>query len=308
MPRSPEPRGRVAVVTGAARGLGAGLARLLAARGMRVALLGREHATLAAVAVTLGTESHVVEVDVTDDAAMERAAEEVTRTLGAPSVVVANAGVAEGGPFESSDPATWRRVVEVNLVGSAVTARAFLPGLRATGGYFLQVASTAAFGAAPMMSAYCASKAGAEAFARSLRAEVAHLGVGVGVAYLHWTDTDMVRDVDRHTVLRELRGHMPAPARRVYPVDRVAAWLVRGIERRRASVYAPPWLRLAQAGRPFYPVAVDLLSRRTLPRLLREHTFEQTGLLGTGGRIEETLIDRSAVRGATRHGRGRPAQ
>ncbi|MEU6934914.1 SDR family oxidoreductase [Streptomyces sp. NPDC046374] len=300
MHRSPEPRGRVVVITGAARGLGAGLARLLAARGMRVALLGREYSRLAAVAETLGTESHIVEVDVTDDSGMERAAEEVTRILGPPSVVVANAGVAEGGPFESSDPDTWRRVVEVNLVGSAVTARAFLPGLRATRGYFLQVASTAAFGAAPMMSAYCASKAGAEAFARSLRAEVAYLGVGVGVAYLHWTDTDMVRDVDRHTVLRELRGHMPAPARRVYPVDQVASWLVRGIERRRASVYAPPWLRLAQAGRPFFPLAVDLLSRRELPRLLRENSFEQTGLLGTGGHIEEKLIECSAARTASR--------
>ncbi|MEV0453394.1 SDR family oxidoreductase [Streptomyces sp. NPDC050600] len=303
MHRSPEPRGRVVVITGAARGLGAGLARLLAARGMRVALLGREYSRLAAVAETLGTESHIVEVDVTDDSGMERAAEEVTRILGPPSVVIANAGVAEGGPFESSDPDTWRRVVEVNLVGSAITARAFLPGLRATRGYFLQVASTAAFGAAPMMSAYCASKAGAEAFARSLRAEVAHLGVGVGVAYLHWTDTDMVRDVDRHTVLRELRGHMPAPARRVYPVDQVASWLVRGIERRRASVYAPPWLRLAQAGRAFFPIAVDLLSRRELPRLLRENSFEQTGLLGTGGHIEEKLIDRSAARAASRPGR-----
>lgn len=260
MPPSPEPGGRVAVVTGAARGLGAELARLLAARGMRVALLGREHATLAAVAVTLRTESHVVEVDVTDDAAMDGAAEEVTRTLGAPSVVIANAGVAEGGPFETSDPVTWRRVVEVNLVGSAVTARAFLPGLRATGGYFLQVASTAAFGAAPMMSAYCASKAGAEAFARSLRAEVAHLGVGVGVAYLHWTDTDMVRDVDRHAVLRELRGHMPAPARRVYPVERVASWLVRGGG-------AAPRLGLRPAVAPARPGRAAVLPRRGGPAL-----------------------------------------
>ncbi|MEU2546952.1 SDR family oxidoreductase [Streptomyces roseolus] len=305
MARAWELEGRTAVVTGAARGLGAGLARRLSGLGMRVALLGREHATLAAVAGTLGTESHAVEVDVTDDAAMERAAEEATRVLGAPSVVVANAGVAEGGPFGTSDPGTWRRVVEVNLVGSAITARAFLPGLLSSGGYFLQVASTAAFGAAPMMSAYCASKAGAEAFARSLRAEVAHEGVGVGVAYLHWTDTDMVRDVERHPVLRELRGHMPGPARRMYPVDRVASWLVRGVERRSASVYAPPWLRLAQAGRPFFPLAVDLLARRELPRLLRENAFGQTGLLGAGGHIEQGLIDRTPAGPAT-DGHGRP--
>ncbi|WP_225802414.1 SDR family oxidoreductase [Streptomyces sp. NK15101] len=291
MKRSPDLRGRTAVITGAARGLGAGLAHRLSERGMKVALLGREAATLEAVATTLPTESHVVEVDVTDDAAMRGAADDVARHLGAPSVVVANAGVAEGGPFESSDPATWRRVIEVNLVGSAVTARSFLPGLRATRGYFLQVASTAAFGAAPMMSAYCASKAGVEAFARSLRAEVAPVGVAVGVAYLHWTDTDMIRDVDRHPVLRELRGHMPAPARRVYPVDRVSAWLARGVDRRSPSVYAPPWLRLAQAGRPFFPLAVDLLSRRELPRLMRESAFDQTGLLGPGGRIEAASLD-----------------
>ncbi|MFH8624284.1 SDR family oxidoreductase [Streptomyces vietnamensis] len=295
MNRSWDLRGRTAVVTGAARGLGAGLARRLSDRGMDVALLGREAATLEAVATTLRTRSHVVEVDVTDDAALRRAADEVTRCLGAPSVVIANAGVAEGGPFETSDPDTWRRVIEVNLVGSAATARSFLPGLRATRGYFLQIASTAAFGAAPMMSAYCASKAGAEAFARSLRAEVAHTGVAVGVAYLHWTDTDMIRDVDRHAVLRELRAHMPAPARRVYPVERVAAWIGRGVERRSSSVYAPPWLRLAQAGRPVFPLAVDLLSRRELPRLMNGSAFEQTGLLGHGGRIEEASLFRSAT-------------
>ncbi|MFJ9574875.1 SDR family oxidoreductase [Streptomyces sp. NPDC101191] len=295
MSRTWDVQGRTAVVTGAARGLGAGLARGLAARGMKVALLGREAGTLDAVARTLRAESCVVEVDVTDDVGMRQASEAVALELGAPSVVIANAGVAEGGPFETSDPETWRRVIEINLVGSAATARCFLPDLRSTGGYFLQVASTAAFGAAPMMSAYCASKAGVEAFARSVRAEVAHVGVAVGVAYLHWTDTDMVRDVDRHTVLRELRGHMPAPARRVYPVDQVAAWLLRGIERRAPSVYAPPWLRLAQAGRPFFPLAVDLLSRRRLPTLMRDHAFEQTGLLGHGGRIEETSLRRSST-------------
>lgn len=121
------------------------------------------------------------------------------------------------------------------------------------------------------------------------------LGVAVGVAYLHWTHTDMIRDVDRHTVLRELRAHMPAPARRVYPVDQVAAWIEHGVERRRATVYAPPWLRLAQVGRPLHPVLVDLLSRRELPRLMRGHTLDQTGLLGHGGRVEERSLGLSGT-------------
>ncbi|MFD6529467.1 SDR family oxidoreductase [Streptomyces sp. NPDC060184] len=284
--------GRLAVVTGAARGVGAGVARELAHRGVRVALLGREGQTLERVAEGLETEAHCFEVDVTDDAAMERVAGEISARLGPPSIVVANAGVAEGGPFGTSDPVTWRRVVEVNLVGSAVTARAFLPGLLATHGYFLQVASTASFGAAPMMSAYCASKAGAESLAQSLRAELAHRRVGVGIAYLSWVSTDMIRDADRYDVLRELRGHMPPPARRIHPVEQVAGWLVRGIERRSATVYAPPWLRLAQPVRPFLPPLVTWVSRRQLPRLEERARFEATGLLGTGGQAARSADGR----------------
>lgn len=279
-------RGRTAVVTGAARGLGAALARELAGRGMRVALLGLEGERLERTARDLPGGARGYEVDVTDDEAMDRTARAVTQELGAPAVVIANAGLAEGGPFADSPAATWRRVVEVNLIGSAVTARAFLPALLSAHGYFLQIASTAAFGSAPLMSAYCASKAGAESFAQSLRAELSPRGVGVGIAYVHWTDTDMIRDADRHTVLRELRAHMPPGARRTYPVPQVAAWVARGVDRRSATVYAPPWLRLVQPLRPALPLAVTAVSRRALPRLARRGPLAPTGLLGAGGRAD----------------------
>ncbi|GAA2944864.1 SDR family oxidoreductase [Streptomyces enissocaesilis] len=276
-------QGRVAVVTGAARGLGAATARELARRGATVALLGREEPTLAQVRDTLAGRALCWEADVTEEDTMARVAAEVRDRLGPVSVVVANAGVAEGGPFAESDPALWRRVIEVNLIGSAITARAFLPGLRTTHGYYLQIASLASIGAAPMMSAYCASKAGVESFAHSLRAELAHEGVGVGIAYLNWTDTDMIRDVDQHPVLRELRAHMPRPARKVYPVETVAARMARAVERRSAAVYAPAWLRATQVVRGAMPPVVTLLSKRELPRLQRSTAFAATGLLGAGG-------------------------
>ncbi|MEU6486872.1 SDR family oxidoreductase [Streptomyces sp. NPDC046887] len=276
--------GRTAVVTGAARGLGAAMARTLSARGARLALLGREEATLARVRDVLPGEARCWEVDITDDAGMARVAAEVSESMGPPSVVVANAGIAEGGPFGTSDPAVWRRVVEVNLVGSAITARSFLPALLARRGYFLQIASLAAIGASPMMSAYCASKAGAESFAHALRAEFAHEGVGVGIAYLNWTDTDMIRDADRYAVLRELRGQMPRPARKVYPVGFVAERMVRAVERRRPAVYLPSWLRATQLVRAAMPPVVTALCRRELPRLAAAEPFRATGLLGTGGR------------------------
>ncbi|MET9594562.1 SDR family oxidoreductase [Streptomyces sp. NPDC006516] len=273
-------RDRTVVVTGAARGVGAAVAGRLAERGARVALLGLEEEVLAEVAAGLPTEAHHWHVDVTDDAAMRDVASAVRRRLGPASVVVANAGVADGGPFADSDPAIWRRVIEVNLIGSAVTARTFLPQLLDTHGYYLQIASLASIGAAPMMSAYCASKAGVEFFAHSLRAELAPSGVGVGTAYLNWIDTDMIRDADRYAVLRELRAHMPPPARKVYPVGQVADVLVGAVERRAPTVYVPGWLRGVQAVRALLPGLVARVARQELMR----SEFTSTGLLGAGGR------------------------
>ncbi|MFE5855343.1 SDR family oxidoreductase [Streptomyces sp. NPDC056500] len=283
-------RGRSAVVTGAARGLGEAIARELAARGVRVALLGLEEDALVRVADELPTPSRHWYVDVTDDRAMARVAEEVRHSLGPVSVVVANAGVAEGGPFAGSDPVTWRRVIEVNLVGSAITARSFLPQLLQTKGHYLQIASLASIGAAPMMSAYCASKAGVESLSHSLRAELAPLGVSVGIAYLNWIDTDMIRDADQHAVLRELRAHMPPPARKTYPAEHMARRLVSAVERRAPSVYVPGWLRSVQLVRAGLPGLVTRLTRRELTR----SQFTATGLLGAGGRAAEAA-DRSRI-------------
>jgi NAD(P)-dependent dehydrogenase (short-subunit alcohol dehydrogenase family) len=274
--------GRTAVVTGAARGLGAAMARTLARRGARVALLGLEEPLLASVAASLPGAAHWP-VDVTDEQAMTRTAALVEESLGPVSVVVANAGVAAGGPFLETDPATWRRIFEVDLLGTCLTARVHLPGLLRTRGYFLQVASLAAIAPSPMMTAYCAAKSGAEAFAYSLRAEVAHRGVGVGVGYLSWADTEMIRAADEHRVMRELRAALPWPAGKVYPVQPVADRLVRGIERRAPAVYAQPWIRPARAARGWLPGPVTLWARRELRRLQGEAGFGPTGLLGAGG-------------------------
>ncbi|WP_329189737.1 short-chain dehydrogenase/reductase [Actinacidiphila glaucinigra] len=278
--------GRTAVVTGAARGIGRAVAHLLAARGAKVALLGLEPEELESAAAGVPGPAHAWCVDVTDEAALRRTAEEVAERFGPASVVVANAGVAAGGPFMEASMATWRRIVEINLVGSALTARAFLPQLLTTRGYYLQVSSLAAMGAAPLMSAYCASKSGVEAFTHSLRAEVAHRGVGVGVAYMSWTDTEMIRDAQGHAATRELRGLMPWPASRTYTAEATAQRLVRGIEHRSAAVYVQPWLRGVQAVRTLLPGLVTWRARYTMGDLEERGDVTDTGLLGQGGRAD----------------------
>ncbi|MGW1075732.1 SDR family oxidoreductase [Streptomyces sp. NPDC002537] len=279
--------GQVAVVTGAARGIGALLARKLSARGARVALVGLEEDELRRVAEGLHEDAAHWYADVTDHEAMARVAHEVKARFGKVDIVVANAGVAAGGPLDGCDLATWRRVVEVNLIGSAVTGRAFLPVLAESRGYLLQIASLAAISPAPMMSAYCASKSGVEAYAHCLRAEVGHRGVRVGVGYLSWTDTDLVRGADEDPVMRESRERLPWPVNRTYPLGPAVDRLVAGIERRSAHVYAQGWLRAMQPVRGLLPALIGTFGAREMRHLEPRLSGTRTGLVGAGGAADE---------------------
>jgi NAD(P)-dependent dehydrogenase (short-subunit alcohol dehydrogenase family) len=244
--------GKTAVVTGAARGIGAALAEALARRGASVALVGLEPGELSATAegctrqAQPGAQVRHWVADVTDIERMATVAAEITAQFGRTDIVVANAGIAIGGPFADADPAEFERVIAVNLVGSAVTARAFLPALATARGYFLQIASLAAMVPAPFIAGYCASKAGVEALAHGLRAEVAHQGIDVGVAYLTWTDTDMVRGADGDKVLAELRARQPWPAGKTAPLGPAVERLAAGIAGRKAHIYGQPWVRAMQ--------------------------------------------------------------
>ncbi|POX47018.1 SDR family oxidoreductase [Streptomyces sp. Ru72] len=279
--------GQVAVVTGAARGVGELLARKLSARGATVALVGLEADALKGVAEQLYGDGGHWYADVTDHEAMTRVAREVQQRFGKVDIVVANAGVANGGPFTESDPEAWRRVIEVNLIGSVVTARAFMPALTASRGYLLQIASLAAITPAPMMTAYCASKSGVEAYAHSLRAEVAHRGVRVGIGYLSWTDTDMVRGADQDEVMRELRQRLPWPSNKTYPLGPAVDRLVAGIERRSSHVYGQAWLRGMQAVRGYLPGIVAAVGQREMRRFEPRLKGVRTGLVGAGGQADE---------------------
>ncbi len=300
MGQSKDLAGQVVVVTGAARGIGAAVARRLAARNARVALLGLEPGGLAAVSACCGPHSRWWQADVTDERALGDTAAAVLDAYGRIDAVVANAGIAIGGPFLHSDARAFTRVIEVNLLGSVATARAFLPALLESRGYLLQVASLAALAPAPMMAAYCASKAGVEAFAHAIRAEVAHHGVRIGVAYLSWTDTDMVRGADENAALRLMRAGLPFPAGRTSPPGAVADALVNGIAKRAPRVYGQRWLPPMQLIRGVAPMIAAKLAPRAMPEM--EARWLATGAathpLGAGGAADVTATATPVVTAA----------
>ncbi|HEY5334826.1 MAG TPA: SDR family oxidoreductase [Mycobacteriales bacterium] len=285
-------KGQVAVVTGAARGIGAMLAQKLAARGATVALLGLEPEVLAETAATCGPEAGSWVVDVTDQAGLAKAAEEVVARYGRVDIVVANAGIAIGGTLLVADPESYDRVIEVNLLGSVRTARAFLPALVAAHGYFLQIASVAALIPLPVMSAYCASKSGVEAFAHGLRPELAPHGVKVGVAYLTWTDTDMVRGGS--AVLNggvEQPNMGPGPFGKKYPLEPAVDNLVTGIVARKAHIHAQPWTRGVTFVRGLLPVLIGRFGGKGAAEAeaqIRAAGIEATKPVGAGGAADSS--------------------
>jgi NAD(P)-dependent dehydrogenase (short-subunit alcohol dehydrogenase family) len=236
-------RGKTVLITGAARGLGAETARRLAARGANVALVGLEPEELQRVAAQCGTNAAWFECDVTDNQALERAVQGTVERFGGIDVVMANAGIAPGGMVRSTDPAAFERTIEINLLGVWRTVRATLPHVIDRQGYVLVIASLAAAVHGPGMAAYSASKAGAEAFADSLRVEVKHLGVDVGVGYFAFIDTDMVRGGDAHPALGRFRKEAGWPFNKTYPLSRAGKAIADGIENRTRWVVVPPWGR-----------------------------------------------------------------
>jgi NAD(P)-dependent dehydrogenase (short-subunit alcohol dehydrogenase family) len=236
-------RGRTVFITGAARGLGAETARRVAARGANVALVGLEPDELQRVAAQCGTNAAWFECDVTDTEALARAVEGTVARFGGIDVCMANAGIGPMGMVRSTDPAAFERTIEINLLGVWRTVRACLPQVIERDGYVLVIASLAAALHTPGMAAYCASKAGAEAFGNSLRAEVKNLGVDVGVGYFSFIDTDLVRGADSHPALGHLRGEIPGPFGKTYPLSDAGQAIADGIEARRRWIVVPPWAR-----------------------------------------------------------------
>jgi len=205
-------RGQGAIVTGGGRGIGAATARALSALGARVTVFARSEAEMAAV-VREGGAALAVAGDVSREEDVARLVAAHEAGLGPCHVLVNNAGVLARGRVEDLSPEAWRRVLEVNLTGAFLCARAVVPGMRKRRrGRIVNVASISGTLGTPEATAYNASKWGLIGFTKSLAEELRPDGIQVLSVSPGSVDTEM------------LRATPFPPAMTAEDVARVIAW------------------------------------------------------------------------------------
>lgn len=192
----PELTGKVVVVTGAARGIGAATSRELARQGARVVVTARSLDAAKALAddiLASGGEALALACDVAEPASVDAMVAEVRSHLGKIDALVNNAAIVDPvGRIVDTDPAQWMRAVEINLVGAYLAARAVIPVmLEDGGGTIINLSSGAAFRPLEGWSAYCSTKAGLAMFTRSVDLEYGSAGI-VSIGFSPGVvDTDM---------------------------------------------------------------------------------------------------------------------
>lgn len=182
-----------ALVTGGGRGIGRAVAAELSRAGARVSIIGRDQARLEK-AVTDGVAHAFAIADVTDEAATLDAIGELAGAQPF-DIVVANAGGAETAPFAKCDAAFFRRMLDLNVIGTVTPFRAALPGMiRRGSGRLIAIASTAGHRGYAYGTAYCAAKHAVVGLVRALALESAKTGITVNAICPGYTDTDLIAD------------------------------------------------------------------------------------------------------------------
>jgi NAD(P)-dependent dehydrogenase (short-subunit alcohol dehydrogenase family) len=226
---------KVALVTGGGTGIGAAVARRLAAEGYAVVVTGRRAAPIEEIAAEIDGLAVVADTGLVDDA--ERGVRETVARFGGLDALVCNAGIGGGGSLRDLDPATWDDVLRTNLTGAFLTCRAAIDHLAARRGSVVTISSVSGLRASPESLAYCASKAGLLMLTQCMAVDHGPEGVRVNCVAPGWVRTPMADEdmdvlaerlgLDREAAYAETT--VDVPLRRPASPEEVAAtvaWLV----------------------------------------------------------------------------------
>ena len=233
--------GKVALVTGGARGIGFGTAQALARRGAVPVIVDLDQGAAESAAAQLPGNGLGIAADVTDRGAMQRLIAMVSEQHGGVDVVVANAGIASrAATVRAMNGEAFDRVLAVNLGGVYNTVITALPQIAARRGHIVVTSSVYAFlnglGTAP----YAIAKAGVEQLGRALRVELAPHGASASVAYFGFIDTEMVHlAIDADPLAEQMKGVLPRVLRKRLSPAQAGEAVARGIEKRAPRIIAP---------------------------------------------------------------------
>lgn len=284
--------GKVVFITGGARGIGAEVGRQLYAKGAKLVLTDLDETALRDISSDFdGDRVLTLAADVRDLASMEDAVSRAVGQFGGVDVVIANAGISTYGTVLNVQPAAFKTLIDVNVLGVFHTVRAALPSVIGRRGYVLVVSSMFAYAAQPGAASYCVSKAGVEHFANALALEVAHLGVDVGSAHMGFIDTPMIQDIDSDLAsFRTALSKLPGPMGKTTSVEACAGAFVDGIERRKRRIYCPRWVGALRWLRPLLTTrAAETQMQKGLPDLLAQMDAEADAVGRSMGKRTEEL-------------------
>ena len=234
-------RGKTAIVTGGARGIGLGCSQALAKRGARVVVVDLDQEACDAAAAEISPDSFGLAADVTDLGAMQELMAKVVKECGGVDVVIANAGIAQTGATVRAMPRELGdRVLAVNLNGVYNTTLAALPEIAARRGHIVVTASVYAFVNGTGQAPYAMAKAGVEQLGRALRVELAPHGAGASVAYFGFIDTMMVQQLlDGDRSADKVRDLVPKMLLKRLTPEQAGETVARGIETRKPRIITP---------------------------------------------------------------------
>jgi NAD(P)-dependent dehydrogenase (short-subunit alcohol dehydrogenase family) len=234
--------GKVALVTGGARGIGFATGRALIERGASVVIVDLDQGAAEAAAAQLHESRALgLAADVTDRSAMQRAVATTVERFGGLDVVVANAGIASrAATFRAMSTEAFDRVIDVNLLGVVRTVDAALPQIVARQGHVVVISSVYAFVNGMGTVPYAMAKAGVEQFGRALRTELTPSGASASVAYFGFIDTEMVhRALDADPLADRLRSVVPKLLLKRLPPQAAGEAIATGIQRRAPRIIRP---------------------------------------------------------------------